>query len=202
MITGHYGITTFLVGATRMRLSGRMFVALLAAAVVPDFVDVVLAIAGICSPYGLYSHTVNAVVLEVAVVAGVVWLATGSRSLALLFSVAILLHRPADYFTGNKLVWAGGEIYGLRLYERPFTDFVLEVVVVLAGWWTLRRRVGAPAWVLSKRMLSFVLLIQTAFLIYNAGPWASLKPTGCVDPTPALAQAPLVDPRKSSHVVR
>ena len=38
----------------------------------PDVLDVAFAMSGICSPFGLYTHTLPAIALETAVVGGIV----------------------------------------------------------------------------------------------------------------------------------
>ena len=100
MITGHLGATALVVAASRVRVSALMLATLIAASLVPDLVDIAFALGRVCSPYGLYSHTINAMVLETAVVGGAVWLATESRTLTVLFVTVLLLHIPADYITG------------------------------------------------------------------------------------------------------
>ncbi len=160
-------------------MSSIPFAALLLASLTPDVVDAVYWAVGFCSPYGLYSHTVHAVVLEAAVVGGIALLATGSRTVALTFAIVVLLHMPADYFTGRKLFTPGGEIFGLRLYERPVVDWVLEVSIAMGGWWLLRRGGRAPRWAVSIRALVLVVLLQTTLDAMARPGRRGFKPNAC-----------------------
>ena len=168
-------------------MSSGMFVAFALASLAPDIVDALYAIAGICSPYGLYSHTLHAVVLEAAIIGGIAFLATGSRVTGLTFAVVVLLHVPADYFTGRKLFLPGGEMVGLQWYDRPVYDYLLEVPIVLLGWWLLRRSGRAPRWATSGGMLALVLVVQTAFDLASASMRGGLKPNACARAATATA---------------
>ena len=156
-----------------------LFLALMLASLLPDVVDVGYSIAGICSPYGLYSHTVHAVVLQAALAGGVVLLATGSRSMTALFVAVVLLHIPADFFTGHKLLLPGGEMVGLRLYDVPLHDFLLEVPILVAGWWLLRRSGRGPAWTSAVWVLVAVIVVQGVFDALRLGEGGRLKPSRC-----------------------
>ena len=179
MITGHFGVTGLVRSASHAKMSPAVFIALVLASLAPDIADGLYAVLGICSPYGLYSHTVHAVVLEAAIVGGAAFLATRSRVTALTFAVVVLLHVPADYFTGRKLLLPGGELVGLLWYERPVYDFVLEVPTVLLGWWVLRLSGKAPRWATSVWVLAFVLIGQTAFDVVSSRRGRGVKPSAC-----------------------
>ena len=180
MITGHLGVAGAILGATRMRLSTTVLVALAAASVTPDLVDATYVVLGICSPYGLYSHTIPAVILESAVVGGLAYLATGSRSITTSFVVVVLLHIAADYFTGRKLLLPGGEMVGLQWYDAPLRDFLLEGCFVIVGWWMLRRTVRPPRWAGPLWPLLLLTLGTQAVLdLTLVGSRHSLKPTAC-----------------------
>lgn len=179
MITGHIGIACGVQSASPARAGTFAFIALLAASGAPDIVDVLYFFANICSPYGLYSHTIQALVLVAAVVGAAAFLVSGSRATGALFTAVVLLHTPADYFTMNKLLLAGGDLVGLGLYDQPLLDFVIEVPIVIAGWWLLRRSGRGPRWAESGRALAFLLVLQTSFDIYAMGRGRSLKPNAC-----------------------
>ena len=179
MITGHLGVAGAVLGATRTRLSATVFIAVAAASFTPDLVDATFVLLRICSPYGLYSHTIPAVVLESAVVGAVAYLATGSRSITASFVVVVLLHIAADYFTGRKLLLPGGEMVGLQWYDRPLHDFLLEGFLVVVGWWMLRRSVRPPRWAGSPWLLLMTLGTQAALDLTLVGSGHSLKPTAC-----------------------
>ncbi len=182
MITGHFAIASAAASAPRARIGTLAFFALLLASLTPDVVDVAYSLTGICSPYGLYSHTVHAVVLQAAVVGGAAFLASGSRSRGVLFAAVVLLHMPADYFTGSKLLLPGGEIVGMNLYDVPLHDFLLEVPVLVAGWWLLRRSERAPRWTSSPWTLVALVLVQGSFDALRLGEGGRLKPSRCFGP--------------------
>ncbi len=156
-----------------------LFVALLFAAIVPDAMDALYWAVDICSPYGLYSHTTYAVALEAAIVGGVALLATGSRGVALTFVVVVLLHSPADYVTGWKLFAPGGEMLGLRIYDRPMVDWMVEVPLVVAGWWFFRRSGRSPRWAMSVWAIVALVVLQTTLDVLVIGRGGGLKPNAC-----------------------
>jgi hypothetical protein len=149
------------------------------ASVAPDITDALYWVIGFCSPYGLYSHTIHAVVLEAALIGGVVLLVTGSRTMSLVFVIVVLLHVPADYITGRKLVVPGGEMVGLRLYDRPWLDWVLEVLIAVIGWWLLRRSGRAPRWAVSLWTLLMAVLLQTTLDALSTPRGGGFKPNAC-----------------------
>jgi hypothetical protein len=179
VITGHLGVATAARSLSRRPMGSILFIALLLAAAVPDAVDALYWALDICSPYGLYSHTSYAVLLEAGIVGGLAFLATGSRGVALMFVVVVLLHSPADYLTGQKLFVPGGEMHGLRMYDHPLTDWLLEVPLVTAGWWLLRRSGRGPHWATSVWALSALLLVQTTLDVFVIGRGEGLKPNAC-----------------------
>lgn len=171
MIAGHLGVAAAL-GAMRPRASLWW---LLPAAIAPDLLDIAYALAGVCNPYGLYSHTVPAALLLGACLAGAAVLA-GRRETAPLVLLAVLLHLPPDLLTGRKLYWPGGEMYGLMLYDHALVDFLMETAIVSAGWALLRRQPAAPRWATSVRTLVALVLLQGAADALRGGP---LKPNAC-----------------------
>ena len=178
MITGHFGIAGIVRSLAREKMSTGLTVAFGLASLAPDIMDGVLFAFGICNPYGLYSHTVHAVVLQAAVIAGAAYLGTGSRVAAVSFAAIVLLHIPADALTGRKLLLPGGEMLGLLLYERPLYDFLLEVPTAALGWWMLRRSGTAPRWATSVGVLILALGVQAAFDISAVSP-GRIKPNAC-----------------------
>lgn len=179
MITGHFALSSAVATLPRTRMSTTWFLALLGASLAPDVVDVLYSMTGICSPYGLYSHTVHAVALQAAVVGGVAFLASGSRVTGALFAAVVLLHVPADYFTGSKLLVPGGEMTGLHLYDVPLYDFLLEAPILVAGWWLLRRSARGPQWTSSPWPLVALLVVQGAFDALKLGEGGRFKPSRC-----------------------
>ena len=189
MITGHLGVLGAARSVSRAPSSSIALIALVLASFAPDILDAAYSVAGFCSPYGLYSHTVPAVAIETAIVAGVALLVTRSWATTLLFALVVVLHIPADFLTGRKLLWPGGEMTGLYWYDRPLDDFLLEAPTVLFGWWLLRRSGRAPQWATSVPVLTLVLLAQTAFDVEAARTGRGMKPSACFTDSHGMSTA-------------
>lgn len=172
MIVGHVGVAAAAKSAWR-RTSLPW---LLVACVAPDLVDVGFAIARVCNPYGLFSHTVPAAALLAAAVGGAAFLSTDSRATGLASALMVLLHLPPDLVTGHKIFWPGGPMMGLDVYSRPLLDFAIEAPILILGWWMLRRSRTGPGWATSALVL-VVLLGGQAFLDLAVREGA--KPTAC-----------------------
>jgi len=173
VIVGHVGVAA----AARSGWRRTSFPWLLVACVAPDLVDIGFAVAGVCNPYGLYSHTVYAAALIAAVVGGAALLVTGSRATALASALMVFLHLPLDLVTGHKIFWPGGPMMGLDVYSRPIVDFAIEAPILLAGWVLLRRSRSAPAWATSVLALWLLLVGQaTIDLAVRNG----AKPSACL----------------------
>lgn len=176
MIIGHWGIAV----TARWARPHVSLLWLLVAAIAPDLVDVGLALAGVCNPFGLYTHTIPAALLIGACLAGAAVLA-GRRETAALVLLVVMLHLPLDYLTGRKLYWPGGELYGLLLYERPLVDFLMETAVLLVGWMLLRRTASShsvpapPRWATRAAGVALLILLQGA--VDLAG--SQVKPNAC-----------------------
>ena len=175
MIVGHVGVAA----ATRSVWQRASLPWLLVACGAPDLVDIAFAVAGVCNPYGLYSHTVPAAALLAAVIGGAALLITGSRATALASALMVLLHLPPDLVTGYKIFWPGGPMIGLYVYQHGLLDFLIEAPILIAGWWLLRRSRNAPVWATSVTVL-VVLLAGQATLDIMVG--RSMKPSACAMP--------------------
>jgi hypothetical protein len=171
VITGHLAVAA----AARSRWPGASLFWLLPASVAPDLLDIGYALTGVCSPYGLYSHSVPAAALTAAVLGGTLFLTTGSRTAGLVTAGVVLAHLPLDLVTGHKIFWPGGPLIGLSLYQRPWLDFLLEVPLVLGGWWLLRRSGRAPRWATTTLAAAGLVVVQGVFDGLQGG----LKPSGC-----------------------
>ena len=172
--------------AGHLALAGAAFAArrdsslpwLIVAAMAPDGVDALYVVAGICNPHGLYSHTVPAAVLIAALTGAVAYFATDRRVTGALASLLVLAHLPADFVTGRKLFWPGGELMGLHLYGQPALDFAVESMLAVGGWWLVRSRGRAPRWATGTLTLAAVLLLQGVLDIAGARS-GGVKPTAC-----------------------
>lgn len=128
MYAGHAAIATL--GKTiRPRLP---LVLLIPVAYGPDWIE------WICEAFGYYdraiSHSIVAVVIGAAVVAGIFWLATRSGRDAAVLGLVYASHWPADFITGWKPTWPGGPMVGLMLYNHPGWDMLVESLVIVACW--------------------------------------------------------------------
>lgn len=171
MITGHLGVAA----AARGGWPTLSLFWLVPVAVAPDLLDVAYAMADVCSPYGLYSHTVPAAALTASVLGGGAFLVTGSRAAGLVTALVVLARLPLDLVTGRKIFWPGGPLLGLHLYRQPLLDFVVEVPIALGGWWLLRRRGRGPRWATMGAAAIAMVIVQGTFDLLERG----LKPTGC-----------------------
>jgi hypothetical protein len=88
---------------------------------------------------------------------------TRSAATALMVAGLVVLHLPPDYVTGRKGLWPGGPVVGMYVYRWGWLDFLVEVPVILAGWWMLRRARFTPRWVVSGMALAALIAVQGAF---------------------------------------
>ena len=161
MYVGHIGIA---LGAKGWKRSIPLS-ALVIAAQGPDWIDTALYPFRLGSDRAaIWSHSVPSALIA-ALVVGLLALA-GWRSLpnAALLAATYLSHLPADYITGRKPIIPGAPLFGLALYDRPRWDFVVEVIVIVAGWALYRttlsrnKRNRPAAWML----LAGLIAIQAA----------------------------------------
>jgi membrane-bound metal-dependent hydrolase YbcI (DUF457 family) len=164
--------------AVRARWARVPLAALAVASVVPDFVDLALAALHVCAPNGAYSHSLPAAAVLAALCGLVAALWLRIPGAGIVAAGIVLLHLPADYVTGFKVLWPGGPLIGFNLYSHPVADFALEAVVVFAGWRYLRNRSPAPAWATRRLVLVALFALQAAMDIatYSVGP---VKPNAC-----------------------
>ena len=152
--------------------------ALVFASVFPDAIDFVTAALHICGPNGLYSHSLPAIAIQMAVlgVAAALW--RRSARAGGIIAAMVLLHLAADYVTGMKVMWAGSPTVGLNLYAYPIADFILEAVVTFIGWRMLRRSPARDRWSSAPMVLALLLAAQATLDVasYVVGP---VKPNGC-----------------------
>jgi hypothetical protein len=161
MICGHIGIA---MGA-RARSREVPLGWLVAGSLAPDILDVCERLWRVCSPHGLYSHSLPVVAMLAVGVSAAAFLHVRTGNAAMLVGLMVILHLLTDYVTGQKLLWAGGPLVGLDLYRWPLADFALELPVIALGWWMLRRAAIDPRWVTSWFALAALLAVQAAFNI-------------------------------------
>jgi len=170
VIIGHLGIAM----AARARWQ-RVPLALLAvASFAPDFVDLALRALRVCAPAGVYSHSLPAAAALAVLCGAATALWQRSWAAGWIVVALVLLHLPADYITGLKILWPGGPIVGLNLYAHPMADFALEALIAFAGWCYLRARDQSSLWMRSWLTLAALLAMQAAMDTIG-----SVKPSGC-----------------------
>ena len=178
MLIGHLGVAGLLRSTRGEKFGSGAFVALAVASLFPDVLDGVFFLLGVCSPYGLYTHTIFSVLLQTAVVGGAAFLVFDSRTVGALFAAAVFLHLPADFITGLKLMYPGGDMVGLNLYDSPWWDFALEAPLLVLGWMAARRSFRVRTWTTSVWFLMFLLGVQ-ALSGATAHSQHGGKPTAC-----------------------
>lgn len=156
MICGHLGVAY----GARARHRDVPFAWLLGAAVAPDALDGLYALAHICSPDGLYSHSLPAMAILTVVLSAVAFFQTGRRRAAWLVGLMVVAHILPDYVTGQKLLWDHGPLFGLDLYRWPLLDFAIELPIIVLGWLMLRRAATVPRWMVSGAALAVLLIVQ------------------------------------------
>lgn len=129
MYIGHVGAALV---AKRLRTSIGLF-ALLAATYTPDWVDSGLCLAGVYDAEGMLSHSLPAVALFALVGFALYAIKTRDWTGAFVVAALIFSHMLLDWITGNKPTWPGRPMIGLRLYERPIADFLVEGFLIVIG---------------------------------------------------------------------
>ena len=165
MYIGHVGAA---LAGKRARASIGLLV-LLVAAYTPDWVDRGLCLAGSYNPQGILSHSILSVILFALVGFAAYGLITRDWKGALVVAAAILSHMFLDWITGYKPTWPGGPMIGLRLYEHPIADFLVEGVTIFAGTMLYARTLPPRRrpWVDVSIMLGALLALQ---LTINVAP--------------------------------
>lgn len=108
---------------------------LIVASQLPDWADATLCLTGVTSTTpGMFSHSIPAVAV-LTLASALAYLASTRDVTGAAFVAAVVTsHALADYITGIKPTWSGGPLIGLRLYRHPEIDFVVEAIVIVAGW--------------------------------------------------------------------
>ncbi len=164
MIVGHIGIAFGARALDKRQVSARApLLWLLAASVAPDMADGMLALGKYCNPEGIFSHSLPAVAILAMLFGAGAYLHTRSMATAALVALLVVMHLPPDYITGRKALWPGGPVAGLYLYRWGWADFLIEIPVIILGWWMLRRADYSPKWVVSATVLVALIAVQAGF---------------------------------------
>ena len=129
MYIGHVGVA---LAAKRLR-PGIGLLILLVATYTPDWVDSGLCVAGVYNADGVFSHSIPAVALFALVGFALYAHQTRDWAGAAVVAAVIVSHMLLDWITGWKPTWPGGTMIGLRLYDRPILDFIVEGAMIVAG---------------------------------------------------------------------
>ena len=168
MITGHFGLAWY-ARSRRIGAAGAAgtlpFLAMIAASVLPDGVDAILSAAVVCNRYGVYSHSLPAIALLAAAAFGISFAVWRDRRLSTALALLTLLHVPADWITGEKILWPGGPILRLYLYRWPWADFLLEAPIVWFAWRAYVKAAPSPSWAAHRASLVVLLVTQLAFAV-------------------------------------
>jgi hypothetical protein len=172
MYIGHVGAA--LAGKRVHRSIGLLV--LLVATYTPDWADTGLCLARAYNPQGMLSHSVPAVLVFMLVGFAAYAAATRDWTGALVIAAVILSHMFLDWITGYKPTWPDGPMIGLRLYDRPVADFVVEGIVIVAGallyGGTLppRRRPWVDVSIMLSALLALQLTIDIAHMLMKSLP--------------------------------
>ncbi len=152
MYAGHVGVA---LGAKGFRSSLPLWV-LIVASQLPDWADASLCLAGIrnATP-GMLSHSLPAIGILTLGCAFIYFASTRDLTGTAFVAALVVSHALGDYVTGLKPTWSGGPMIGLRLYQHPVIDFLLEAAVIFAGWMIYRK--SFPAERRSSRELFSIL---------------------------------------------
>lgn len=134
---------------------------LIFASQLPDWADAAACASGVSSPpVEMLSHSIPAVAALAAGLSLLYYAAQRDTESAGLVALIVVSHMLADYMTGQKPTWPGGPFIGLQLYHRPAIDFIVESVVIFAGWTVYRRSLPSE-----RRQSNPVMLILIVALL-------------------------------------
>jgi membrane-bound metal-dependent hydrolase YbcI (DUF457 family) len=86
----------------------------------------------------MLTHSIPAVGV-LAIIAGLGYYVFTKDALGMaLLGAVVVSHALGDYVTGIKPTWPGGPVIGLQLYRNPMVDFIIEGLVIVAGWMAYR----------------------------------------------------------------
>lgn len=112
----------------------------------------------------MLTHSMPAVSILAAVLALAYYATSRDATGMALVAAVVASHAVGDYFTGIKPSWPGGPLIGFQLYKRPVVDFLLEAIVIVAGWLSYRR-----SFTPDRRSSRGVVLVLAALLIIQLG---------------------------------
>ena len=168
MIVGHWGLTY----AVSAKIRNAPIVLFAVAAIAPDCLDAIYSLMGLCSAYGVYSHSLPVALPLALVAAAFVWLITRNRAFAFVAMALVLSHLPLDWVTGRKALMLHGPLVGAELYRRPLADFFTELPLLVGGWWVARRAQLVPRWAIA---IPTVLILAMTQAVGDSMNYLNLK---------------------------
>ncbi len=170
MYAGHIGIA---LGAKGIRDSIPLWVLVLATQL-PDWTDAGLCVAGVRTAIpGIYTHSFPAVAVLAAVASLFYYAMSRDSAGPWIVGAVVVTHALADYVTGLKPTWPGGPMIGMRLYSYPLIDFVVETLVIGAGWWSYRRTFSDSrrnTWPVNLMPVALVIFQLAAVIAFSLSP--------------------------------
>jgi hypothetical protein len=165
MIIGHVGVAL----AAKRRWERVSLAALLLATFAPDILRVPFAAAGLhWTETNLYTHAWPWCVVLTACVGLVAWQVTKDRVATSVVVLLVLSHLALDMISGRKPLWAHGPI-GLDVEELEPLELAMESMLVLWGWWLLRRRASGPAWTRRAIVPVALIALEAVYLVGSFG---------------------------------
>jgi len=127
----------------------------------PDWTDAAVCASGVSSPpVEMLSHSIPAIAVLAAALSLLYYAVRRDSQGSTLVALIVVSHMLADYLTGRKPTWPGGPFIGLQLYHQPAIDFIVESVVIFAGW--MIYRLSLPA---ERRQSNAVMLMLIVTLV-------------------------------------
>jgi hypothetical protein len=174
MLIGHLGPAW----AARARWRDIPLSWLLAATFAPDLARLALDGTGVDRwELNRYSHLLPWSALLAVAMALLAWTVLRDPRAAIVVGALVLSHIALDMISGRKPLWAGGPM-GLDVQRYQQLELVIEVALLVAGWWVLRRR--EPRALATRRtVLAALLVIEAVYLTKSllARPYA----TRCIE---------------------
>ncbi len=179
MFAGHAALAL----ALKARAPRVPFTPLILACFGPDWLEVALMLPHPREGMGVYSHSVQAVLVGASAAAGAYAL-LARRPGAMQVLLGWLLHWPLDFVTGRKPLTSVTELVGLDLYHRPFTDFFVEALLLVVACALYARRF-APTGVqrrlvvaMGGMLLVLQLGVDVAIAEIDGQPWKPMLAPG------------------------
>jgi len=166
MYAGHAAIAV-LTKTARPRIPMAVLVPV---AFAPDWIEWIL---GFKSPnVRMVSHGLISVAIGATVAALVYWLGSRRPGDAIAIALLYVSHWFADLITGFKPTWPGGPDVGLRLYNHPFADVVVESLLILIAAWryqqTLADATPARRYLASTLLAGGLIGLQIGFVLIQS----------------------------------